>query len=242
MQSFSETLSSLFGMSSELWQILGVTMVMSFFSTSISALLGLPLGMLLGTKEFRGKNLIMRFVNTLMCLPPVVAGLLVFFLLSRSGPLGLLRLLYTVPAMVIAQVLLITPIITGLTASAVQINAAQIRETAIGMGMSSSRSLLYLLHENKGQLLSVVFTGFGRSIAEVGAVSIVGGNVQYKTRVMTTAIMLETNRGNFGLAVAIGVVLLLISFIINAVAVSLLKGKKDKTEKRRSHGIYRRNI
>ena len=241
MQTFSETITSLFGMGSEIWQIISVTMVMSFFSTTISALIGLPLGVLLGSCEFRGKGIVMRILNTLMCLPPVVAGLLVFFLLSRSGPLGSFRLLYTIPAMVVAQVVLITPIIAGLTASAVQARAPQLQETAAGMGMSKSKALRCLLHESRGQLISIVFTGFGRSIAEVGAVSIVGGNVQYKTRVMTTAIMLETNRGNFGLAVALGVVLLLISFIINVIAVSLLERSGIKTGRRRPHGKYRRN-
>ena len=228
-------------MGSELWEILGVTMLMAVFSTGISAVIGLPLGVLIGSRDFRGKGAVMRILNTLMGLPPVVAGLLVFFLLSRSGPLGSMKLLYSVPAMVIAQVLLITPIITGLTASAAQKLAPQLMETAAGMNMPRKRALLCLLFECRGQLLSIVLTGFGRSIAEVGAVSIVGGNIQYKTRVMTTAIMLETNRGNFGLAVAIGVVLLLISFIINTIAVSILERSGVKIEGRRSRGIYRRD-
>ena len=176
----------------------------------------------------------MRVLNTLMGLPPVVAGLLVFFLLSRSGPLGSLKLLYTVSAMVIAQVLLITPIVAGLSASIVSGISPRLRETARGMGLSRHAEFFCLLYECRGQFLSVVLTAFGRSIAEVGAVSIVGGNVQYKTRVMTTAIMLETNKGNFEFAVSLGVVLLLIAFIINSAALSLQEHERKLHGERRS--------
>lgn len=222
MQTFFDTLSLLFAPGGELLKIIGVTLKMAFFSTTISACIGLPLGMLIGSRDFWGRGFLMRILNTLMGLPPVVAGLLVFFILSRSGPLGQYKLLYSVTAMVVAQVLLITPILTGLSASAAADRAPRIRETAIGMGMSRGKELLCLLYECRAQLLSLVFTGFGRAIGEVGAVSIAGGNIQYKTRVMTTAIMLETNKGNFEMAVALGVLLLVISFIINTLALSLL--------------------
>ena len=221
MQAFIDALKALFTPGGELPKIIGVTLYMALCSTAISSCLGLPLGMLLGSRDFRGKGAVMRIISTLMGLPPVVAGLLVFFLLSRSGPLGSMKLLYTVPAMVTAQVLLITPVITGLSASMVSAVSPRIRETGIGMGLSRGRELKCLIYECKTQFLSVVLTGFGRSIAEVGAVQIVGGNVQYKTRVMTTAIMLETNKGNFDFAVSLGAVLLLISFIINSLAISM---------------------
>lgn len=234
MQTITDILSSLFSENSELMKIIGVTLTMSFFSTVISAAIGLPLGVLLGSRDFRGKGALKRVLSTLMSLPPVVAGLLVFFLLSRSGPLGSLKLLYTVPAMVIAQVLLISPIIAGLSASMVSGISPRIRETARGMGLSRARELFCLVYECRAQLLSVVLTGFGRSLAEVGAVSIVGGNVQYKTRVMTTAIMLETNKGNFEFAVALGIVLLLISFIINSAAISLSERQVRRGEGRES--------
>jgi len=181
----------------------------------------------------------MRILNTLMGLPPVVAGLLVFFLLSRSGPLGEFRLLYSVPAMVTAQVILITPVVVGLSATIVSDRAPRLRETAVGMGMGRWQEALCLLYDCRAQLLSAVFIGFGRSIAEVGAVSIVGGNVQYKTRVMTTAIMLETNKGNFGLAVALGIVLLFISFIINTLALSLQEREAARKEGKQAHGSHR---
>ncbi len=150
-------------------------------------------------------------------LPPVVAGLIVFLILSRSGPLGTLKLLYSVTAMVIAQVILITPIITGLTSNIVSLKAPLIRETAAGIGLSSFRRMLYTIYECRTQLIATILAGFGRAIAEVGAVQMVGGNIQNKTRVMTTAIMMQTNMGHFEFAIALGIVLLLISFIINAI-------------------------
>ncbi len=211
-----EIFSLLFGPNPELREIIGVTLRMSFFSTLISALLGLPLGVLLGGNEFRGRSWITRVVNTLMGLPPVVAGLIVFLLLSRSGPLGSLRLLYSVQAMVIAQVLLITPIITGLTANLVSLRAASIRETCAGIGLNAYQRLWYTVLECRVPFISTILAGFGRAIAEVGAVQMVGGNIQYKTRVMTTAIMMQTNMGHFEFAIALGGVLLLLSFLINS--------------------------
>jgi tungstate transport system permease protein len=216
----------LFGEDPELRQIIGVTLQMSFLSTSISSLLGIPLGVWLGGNEFKGRRWIQRIIHTLMGLPPVVAGLAVFLVLSRSGPLGKFKLLYSVTAMVVAQVILITPIMTGLTANIVSIPAPRIRETALGMGIPRFRQLTFLIYECRIQLLSTVLAGFGRAIAEVGAVQIVGGNIQYKTRVMTTAIMMQTNMGHFYFAITLGAVLLIISFLINTL-VNHLQGKES---------------
>lgn len=216
MDALLQALQLLFGENPELREIIGVTLQMSFFSTSISALLGIPFGVWIGSNEFRGKPFVQRITNTLMGLPPVVAGLIVFLILSRSGPLGKLKLLYTVAAMVIAQVVLITPIITGLTANIVSLRAPQIKETCLGLGISRFRQMLYVIYECRIQFISTVLAGFGRAIAEVGAVTIAGGNIQYKTRVMTTAIVLQTNLGHFEFAVALGFVLLVISFIVNS--------------------------
>ena len=215
----------LFGGDPELRQIIGITLQMSFFSTTISSLLGIPLGVMIGASEFRSKRWVQRIMNTLMGLPPVVAGLVVYLILSRSGPLGSLKLLYTVTAMVIAQVVLITPIITGLTSTIVSIRAPLIQETAAGIGLSRSKRMLYTIYECRLQFISIVLAGFGRSIAEVGAVQIVGGNIQFKTRIMTTAIMMQTNMGQFEFAIALGIVLLIISFIINAVVQRFQEGK-----------------
>lgn len=224
MDTLREVASLLFGADGELRQIIGVTLRMSFTSTFAAVLLGVPAGMWMATREFPGKRLLLRVVHTLMGLPPVVAGLLVFFLLSRSGPLGQYKLLYSVAAMVTAQVLLITPIAAGLTESIVGARFPLMRETAAGIGLSRGRTLWYTLYECRKPLFSVFFTGFGRAISEVGAAQLVGGNVQYKTRVMTTSIVLETNMGRFHMAIALGVVLLLISFLITSAAQRLQEG------------------
>ena len=221
MEELLYALSLAFTPGSELSNIILTTLRMSLFSTTISMAIGVPLGVLLGRGNFRGKRVVMRILNTLMGLPPVLAGLVVFFILSRSGPLGSMRLLYTVSAMVVAQVVLITPIVCGLTSTAISSIAERVHETTAGFGLGRMRELLYLIRESRTQIMSILFVAFGRSIGEVGAVMLVGGNVQYKTRVMTTAIMLETNKGNFEMAVALGIVLLLISFVINSVALSL---------------------
>lgn len=205
----------------ELFGIIGTTLLMSFFSTLFSSVIGLPLGTLLGKSSFRGKGLVMKIVNTLMGLPPVVAGLIVFMLFRSIGPFGKYHLMFSVPIMVIAQVLLITPVVVGLSAAAAGDKAKRLAETARGMGIGGARQTLLLLKECAGQFVSVVLMGFGRSIAEVGAVSLVGGNIQYKTRVMTTAILLEANKGSFEKALAIGLILMLLSLIVNVTAHSL---------------------
>lgn len=227
MDILNEAIQLLIGADGELRQIIGVTLRMSFTSTFISCCMGIPLGVIIGMNSFKGKRLLMRIIHTLMGLPPVVAGLLVFFLLSRSGPFGQYKLLYSVFAMVVAQVMLITPIATGLSASIAGARAPMMRETAMGIGMSKTRQAAYLLFESRKQLFSVLFTGFGRAISEVGAAQLVGGNIQFKTRIMTTAIVLETNKGNFGLAVSLGVILLVISFIITSLAQLLQEEKHD---------------
>ena len=221
MDELVQAFTLMFTPGSELSQIILLTLQMAAFSTVISTAIGVPLGVLVGLYRFPGKRLVMRILNTLMGLPPVLAGLVVFFILSRSGPLGTLRLLYTLPAMVTAQVVLITPIVCGLSATAISGVAPLVHETAHGMGLSRRRELACLLYECRSQLLSIAFVAFGRSIGEVGAVMLVGGNVQYKTRVMTTAIMLETNMGHFEYAIALGVALLVVSFVINSISLSL---------------------
>ena len=214
-------------MDRELFQILGVTLRMSLFSTTVSCLIGMPLGVLTGKSDFKGKGTIKKLTGTLMGLPPVVAGLIVYMLFSKNGPLGAMGILFTVEVMVIAQCILITPVVISITESMTSINAKSISETARGLNFSKWKTALLLLSENKQALLSVVLTAFGRSIAEVGAVSLVGGNIQWKTRVMTTAIMLETNKGNFSFALALGIVLLLISLIVNVLASVLVKEDKN---------------
>ena len=237
MDKLVQAFTLMFTPGSELSQIILLTLQMAAFSTAISTVIGVPLGVLMGLYRFPGKRLVMRILNTLMGLPPVLAGLVVIFILSRSGPLGSLRLLYTLPAMVTAQVVLITPIVCGLSATAIAGVAPRVHETAHGMGLPRFRELLCLLYECRSQLLSILFVAFGRSIGEVGAVMLVGGNVQYKTRVMTTAIMLETNMGHFEYAVALGVALLVVSFVINSIALSL----QERTSPPELQGAYGRS-
>lgn len=218
MEKIQEALNMLMNMDSELVQIIGVTLKMSFFSTVISCLVGMPLGVLLENSKFKGKKTVKKIINTLMGMPPVVAGLIVYMLFTKYGPFGKMNLLFTVDVMVIAQCILIIPIVISLTGSVVSVNGKRIRETAKGLNLSFGKTTELLMSENKTALVSVALTAFGRSIAEVGAVSLVGGNIQWKTRVMTTAILLETNKGNFSFALALGCVLLVISLIVNILA------------------------
>ena len=226
MEKLAEALEMLMSMDKELLQIIGVTLRMSFFSTLISCLIGMPLGVLIGKGKFKGKGTMIKLTGTFMGLPPVVAGLIVYMLFSKNGIFGSLGLLFTVEIMVIAQCLLIIPVVINLTNSIICINAAALSETAKGLNFSKGKTTLLMLTENKTALFSVLLTAFGRSIAEVGAVSLVGGNIQWKTRVMTTAIMLETNKGNFSFALALGIILLLISFAVNVIASFAIKEDK----------------
>jgi len=228
MENFWQVVTLLFTADgSGLRHIIGLTLKMSFFSTAISTLIGMPLGILIGSRDFRWKKHVVRITHTLMGLPPVVAGLIVYLILSRNGPLGSFQLIYSVQAMIIAQVVLITPIVCGLSTSIASIRAPQLLETTRGFGMRKTKEVWLLLYENRTQLLSVLMMAFGRSIAEVGAVQIVGGNIQDKTRVMTTAIMLETNKGNFEYAIILGVVLLLLALVVNSIAPILQEKNYD---------------
>jgi tungstate transport system permease protein len=228
MSTLINTFSLLFGKNIELRIIIYITLMLSFFSTLISSIIGLFLGTFLGYKNFTGKKLVMRILHTLMSTPPVVAGLIVFLLLSRKGPVGNLGLLFSMPAMIIAQVIIITPIIIGMSATIVSVNAPKIIETTWGLGVTKRNEIWLIISENRFQFLSVVLMGFGRAISEVGAVQLVGGNIRNKTRTMTTAIVLETNKGNFELAIALGIILMTISFFVNSLGHKLKeKGDRD---------------
>lgn len=229
MNNITEAINMLLSMDKELIQIIGVTLRMSFFSTLISCVIGMPLGVIIEKERFRGRRLVKRTASTLMGLPPVVAGLIVYMLFTKYGIFGFMGLLFTVEIMVIAQVMLITPVVICLTSSVVSVSGNALSETAKGLSLSKGRTLLLFVVHNRRALISVVLTAFGRSIAEVGAVSLVGGNIQWKTRVMTTAILLETNKGKFTFALALGIILLVISFIVNFSA-SLLTGRGQKDD------------
>jgi len=227
MASFREAFNLIFSGDAALYEIIGLTLLVSIASTSIAALFGIFFGMILGKSSFPGRKIVVGLVNTLMGLPPVVAGLIVYLLLSRSGPLGFLHLLYTPKAMVIAQVLLITPIICGLVLSTVSVKKIIVEENCRGLRLSGLTSRRLLLHECRRPIYCAVLAGYGRAISEVGAIMIVGGNIAGKTRVMTTAIVLETSKGYFDIAVALGIVLLLLALIVNLMVMKLTGGTAE---------------
>lgn len=206
----------------QLLSILSATARMTLASSLIALLLGVPLGALLALGRFPGKQGLVVLNRTLMGLPPVVVGLICYLLFSGVGPLRHLKLLYTVAGMVIAQVLLITPLVAGTMETALAAIAGQVTETAMGLGLSRGKTLLLTLNESRYQIISAYLLAFGRAMAEVGAVSMVGGAIAYKTNVMTTAIMMAANMGDFTLGLALGILLLLISLLVN-LAVWLLQ-------------------
>ena len=201
----------------ELLDILSVTAEMSLQSSIYALLIGLPIGILLGACRFPGRNVLLIANRTLQGMPPVVCGLLFYMLFSGVGPLRHLKLLYTVKIMILAQVVLITPIVVGNMETYVSGVAPAMRETAKGLGLGRIKTFLLLCNECIYPIISAYLLAFARSIAEVGAVSMVGGAIAWKTNVMTTAIMQHTNRGNFTLGVALGIILLTVSLIVNTV-------------------------
>ena len=208
----------LFAGDPQIMSILSVTLKMTLFSSVTALLLGAPFGVFLASARFPGRRALILINRTLMGLPPVVCGLLCYLLFSGVGPLRGLKLLFTVTGMIIAQVLLITPVIEGSMETALSAYVGEIRETARGLGLSRGKTFLLTLGESKYALFSTYLLGFGRAMAEVGAVSMVGGAIAYKTNVMTTAIMQYTNIGDFSFALALGVLLLLLSLLVNVLA------------------------
>jgi tungstate transport system permease protein len=204
-------------------EIVGLSLRVTATALGISAFIGLPLGALLAVSRFPGRSAITVLANAMMGLPPVVVGLTVYMMLSNAGPLGVLKLLYTPSAMIIAQSILITPIIVALTRQVIADLNAEYSETFKSLVVPWHTEVAALLWDARFSILTVLLAGFGRAIAEVGAVMIVGGNINHVTRVMTTAIALETSKGDLALALALGMVLLLIALIVNG-AVSMLRG------------------
>lgn len=208
----------------EWWGIVWTTLRVTLPSASISALLGASLGLSLERARFRGKRWVVRIVRTLMGAPPVVVGLVVYLLFMRRGALGFFDLLFTVPAMIVAQVLVIAPIVCGMVHSAAEQKAQAIRAFAASMGANRPQTRRLLVRELRADVYFAALTGFGRAMSEVGAVMIVGGNIQGKTRTMTTSIALLRNRGEYGDAIAMGALLLLIAFAIQWGADALRRG------------------
>ena len=201
----------------ELCNILEVTARLSISSSLIALILGVPLGIWLGTAKFKGQSVFLVLNRTLMGMPPVVCGLLFYMLFSGVGPFRHMKLLFTVDIMILAQVVLITPIVIGNMESYVTGIAETVKETAKGLGLKTGKIFLLFGNECMYQIFSAYLLAFARAIAEVGAVSMVGGAIAWKTNVMTTAIMQYTNRGNFSLGIALGMILMTISLVVNIV-------------------------
>lgn len=201
----------------ELCNILSVTARLSISSSLIALLIGVPLGIWLGTTRFKGQRILLVLNRTFMGMPPVVCGLLFYMLFSGVGPFRHMKLLFTVDIMILAQVVLITPIVIGSMEAYVEGISEQVRETAKGLGLGSGKMFLLMGNECIYQIFSTYLLAFGRAIAEVGAVSMVGGAIAWKTNVMTTAIMQYTNRGNFSLGIALGMILMTTSLLVNVI-------------------------
>jgi tungstate transport system permease protein len=199
----------------DVWEVTLLSIKVSGLATLISLLIGLPVGTLLALSKFPGRSVLLTLVNTGMALPPVVVGLAVAMTLWRSGPLGGLHLIYTPTAIIIAQVIISAPVVTGLSAAALQALDPRLRLQLLGLGASRLQMVLIIWREARLPLLAALMAGFGAVISEVGASMMVGGNIRHQTRVLTTAIVLETNKGEFTNAIALGILLLLITFLIN---------------------------
>ena len=238
MQSFSEALHEalilLLRFDGALREIILLSLQVSLTAVCISALIGLPAGAWLAVTQSRLRGVLIALVSTLMGLPPVVVGLIVYLLISNAGVLGPLQLLYTPAAMIIAQSILVTPILIALTRETLYGLNEEYRDQLTLLGVSTTTRLKTLLWEGRYGLLTALLAGFGRAIAEVGAVIIVGGNINHVTRVMTTTIALETSRGNLALALGLGIVLVGIALLVNLLVLLLDGSFKYQSGHRRS--------
>jgi tungstate transport system permease protein len=217
LDSFKSALQLIWSLDQDLLVIISVSLKVSFFSTVISSLAGVPIGLTIAMNEFKFKRFLITILNTLLALPTVVIGLLVYSFLSRRGLLGQLGLLYTTKAMIIGQVILIVPIVTTLTLSAVSRIDGRYRKTAMTLGANALQTAFVIVREARFAILASVITAFGRVIAEVGISMMLGGNAKGFTRTMTTAMALEFDKGEFTMSIALGVILLLIAFVVNIV-------------------------
>jgi tungstate transport system permease protein len=214
-EAFRAALRQIATLDPQLIEIIGLSLKVTLTAVAIATLIGFAVGGVLAVYRFPGRGAVAALLNALMGLPPVVAGLFVYLLLSNAGPLGVLQLLYTPGAMVIAQVILVTPIVAALTRQTCEDLFEEYRDQLRSLGASSAEVVMTLLWDGRYRLITAVLAGFGRAIAEVGAVMIVGGNIDHVTRTMTTAIALETSKGNIALALALGMILLSLALVVN---------------------------
>ena len=225
MQDFGEAfqlaVSLVLSGDADLVEIVALSLKVSLTAIGLACVIGLPLGAIVAITRFPGRNAVLILFNALMGLPPVVVGLIVYLHLSRAGPLGFLGLLYTPTAMIIAQTILITPIVMALSRQVLEDLNAEYAEQFRSLVLSRWQQVRALIWDARFSLMTVALAGFGRAVAEVGAVMIVGGNIDHLTRVMTTAIALETSKGDLSLALALGMVLMVIALGVNAMVQSL---------------------
>ena len=214
-QAFHAALRQIATLDPQLLEIIGLSLKVTLTAVALASLIGFAVGGILAVYRFPGRGAVAAILNALMGLPPVVAGLIVYLLLSNAGPLGVLQLLYTPEAMIFAQVILVTPIIVALTRQTCEDLLEVHRDQLRSLGASSAEIVTTLLWDGRYRLITAVLAGFGRAIAEVGAVMIVGGNIDHVTRTMTTTIALETSKGNIALALALGMILLAIALAVN---------------------------
>jgi tungstate transport system permease protein len=214
---FLQAIGLITSLNEEVLSITLLSLQVSATAVFLAALVGIPVGVLIALNEFPFKKTLILVINTLMGLPPVVAGLFVFLMISRAGPLGTFGVLFTPTAMIIAQFILVTPIITGLSISAARAVDRSVIDTAVSLGARKFETVLLVVNEARQALLTTVIAGFGLAIAEVGAVMIVGGDIRWNTRVLTTSIVLETRKSDFDLAIALGLILLALSFTVNMI-------------------------
>jgi tungstate transport system permease protein len=208
----------------EVLEITARSLLISLSAVFLAAAIGIPLGALIELREFRGKKALVSLIQTLYGLPTVTVGLLVFLILSRSGPLGNLELLYTPTGMVIGQMILVSPILIGLTISALKGVSPQIRDTAVSLGADESQLIRAIIKEARFAVIAAVLIGFGRALSEVGVAMMIGGNIRDYTRVLTTSIALQTSMGNLEMSMALGIILIGISMILN-LSLSRLQGR-----------------
>jgi tungstate transport system permease protein len=217
IEGFSKAFTLIFHLDPELFSIILLSLKVSGTAIIIATAIGLPIGVLTGLRRFSGRGFIISLLNTFMGLPPVVVGLFLYLLLSRRGPLGFMTLLYSSSAMIIAQSILAFPIVAALSHSALIKIEPLIKQASLTLGAKPFQVTTTIMREARYGIMSGVIAALGRVMAEVGAIIIVGGNIAGYTRVMTTTIALETDKGNFELALALGIILLIISFIINII-------------------------
>ena len=225
MLGFRGALELLTSFDKEVYGIILLSLYVSLTSSLISTILAVPLGIALGLKDFPFKRLVVRIIYTFMSLPPVIVGLVVFLIISRKGPLGFLELNFTPAAMIIAQTCLLIPIIIGIVYNGTKEKGQTIKMLGRTLGAGKTQTLILLIKELRVNIFTAIVTGYGRAISEVGAVMIVGGNIKGHTRVMTTTIVMLQSMGKYDIAIAIGIVLLGLSFVINSILYHYQQGE-----------------